>query len=116
MLVEAPDGSKHLMPVVNVAALAEASKRRNISGQAKDKDAAECIGRPLNEENVSRSQPIRSFKHLAEIVCTTESTIEFLRSIGLLPKSMKCRNCEDTSLSERTVPRIKDKKMFYCLK
>ena len=104
------------MPVVNVAALAEASKRRNISGQAKDKDAAECIGRPLNEENVSRSQPIRSFKHLAEIVCTTESTIEFLRSIGLLPKSMKCRNCEDTLLSERTVPRIKDKKMFYCLK
>ena len=54
-LVEAPDGSKHLMPVVNVAALAEASKRSNISGQAKDKDATECIGRPLNEENVSRS-------------------------------------------------------------
>ena len=121
-LVEAPDGSRHMMPVVNEAALVQARTRSIETGNSsssrdeENQHPLEIIWNPSPNDHINTNQPIKSFKHLAEIVSSTESTIMFLRSISLLAENMNSLKCENEALGERKYARIHDKVIFYCKK
>ena len=122
-VIEAADGSKHLMPIVNQAAMEAAQERRqnlpikqihppnsttSVSKQAivstetieqmptssseqiledeNNDPAVNTNHHMILNESIVLDQPIKSHKHLAEILSTTDSTISFMRKLKLLPR------------------------------
>ena len=143
-LIELADGSSHIVPVVNSSALKQLwgyTSQDDISMEG-DGDGEIFNTSPLpstsnsdkvytqqqqissEKEHVSTTNeatgfstgpPIKSLKHLFEIISTEESTIEFLRSHKLLARTLECEKCE-VPLKTRKYERCLDKCTFYCIK
>lgn len=99
ILYEAPDGSIHQVPVINICVMESTSEEgtsRNLTNRPDDEIAIKIVG----------------LDDLFTKLHTTESTIEFLREIKLLKSSHLCDNCNIPMILRNYSS--KDGKCFHC--
>lgn len=129
------DGSSHILPVINIAAMEKLQERRSsnyatagpssstgqpegINGKRKqleeDKEGQPITKRRQMGETISTA-PIISLSHLYKIIISKESTMAFLKEKNLLASCMDCNKC-GTEMRLRQYNKVIDSFIMYCPK